>query len=68
MQIRTRHRHPSLPHPTCHLSAAPVGAACEHAFAHLKNRRIPTKLRLHARHATTLLRTRLILTSLEIAH
>ncbi|MBZ9643425.1 hypothetical protein [Streptomyces sp. PSKA30] len=28
-------------------------AACEHAFAHLKNWRILTKLRLDARHATT---------------
>ncbi|MEU9008699.1 transposase family protein [Streptomyces sp. NPDC048479] len=42
-------------------------AACEHAFAHLKNWRILTKLRLHARHATTLLRALLILTNPEIA-
>ncbi|MGP4009123.1 transposase family protein [Streptomyces sp. 4N124] len=42
-------------------------AACEHAFAHLKNWRILTRLRLDARHATTLLRALLVLTNLEIA-
>ncbi|WP_236076365.1 transposase family protein [Streptomyces coffeae] len=36
-------------------------AACEHAFAHLKNWRILTKLRLSAHHATTLLRAPLVL-------
>ncbi|MCF0082175.1 hypothetical protein LZ269_33115 [Streptomyces lomondensis] len=41
-------------------------AACEHAFAHRKNWRILTKLRLDARHATTLLRALLVLTNLEI--
>lgn len=42
-------------------------AACEHAFAHLKNWRILTKLRLSARHATTLLRALLVLTNTEVA-
>lgn len=42
-------------------------AACEHAFAHLKNWRVLTKLRLKARHATTLLRALLVLTNIEIA-
>lgn len=42
-------------------------AACEHAFAHLKNWRILTKLRLGARHATTLLRALLVLTNCEVA-
>ncbi|MFF4120861.1 transposase family protein [Streptomyces sp. NPDC001714] len=46
---------------------ASVRAACEHAFAHLKNWRILTKLRLHVRHATTLLRALLALTNIEIA-
>ncbi|MER5687990.1 transposase family protein [Streptomyces sp. NPDC002205] len=41
-------------------------AACEHAFAHLKNWRILTKLRLDARHATTLLRALLVLANLEV--
>lgn len=47
---------------------ASVRAVCEHAFAHLKNWRILTKLRLHVRHATTLLRALLVLTNIEIAH
>ncbi|MGW1917263.1 hypothetical protein ACWCQS_43010 [Streptomyces sp. NPDC002076] len=34
---------------------------------HLKNWRILTKLRLHVRHATTLLRALLVLTDIEIA-
>ncbi|MEU0853357.1 transposase family protein [Streptomyces flaveolus] len=42
-------------------------AACEHAFAHLKNWRILTKLRLSTRYATTLLRALLVLTNTEIA-
>ncbi|MFE9453393.1 transposase family protein [Streptomyces sp. NPDC006739] len=42
-------------------------AACEHAFAHLKNWRILAKLRLDARHATTLLRALLVLTNIEVA-
>ncbi|WP_433920747.1 transposase family protein [Streptomyces canus] len=46
---------------------ASVRAVCEHAFAHLKNWRILTKLRLHARHATTLLRALLVLTHIEVA-
>ncbi|MFF4349063.1 transposase family protein [Streptomyces sp. NPDC001530] len=46
---------------------ASVRAVCEHAFAHLKNWRILTKLRLHVRHATTLLRALLVLTNIEIA-
>nr|WP_307135739.1 transposase family protein [Streptomyces aurantiacus] len=37
---------------------ASVRAVCEHAFAHLKNWRILTKLRLSPRYATTLLRAR----------
>jgi hypothetical protein len=45
---------------------ASVRAVCEHAFAHLKNWRILTKLRLHVRHATTLLRALLVLTNLEV--
>ncbi|MFE7242961.1 hypothetical protein [Streptomyces sp. NPDC057580] len=32
--------------------SASVRAVCEHAFAHQKNWRIITKLRLHVRHAT----------------
>ncbi|MGW7426158.1 transposase family protein [Streptomyces sp. NPDC054813] len=46
---------------------ASARAVCEHAFAHLKNWRILTKLRLHVRHATTLLRALLVLTNVEIA-
>lgn len=42
-------------------------AANEHGFADLKNWRILTKLRLCARHATTLLRALLVLTNTEIA-
>ncbi|MGY5060825.1 transposase family protein [Streptomyces sp. 900105755] len=46
---------------------ASVRAVCEHAFAHLKNWRILTKLRLNVRHATTLLRALLVLTNTEVA-
>ncbi|MBL3671726.1 transposase [Streptomyces sp. M2CJ-2] len=46
---------------------ASVRAVCEHAFAHLKNWRILTKLRLSARYATTLLRALLVLTNTEVA-
>jgi hypothetical protein len=46
---------------------ASVRAVCEHAFAHLKNWRIITKLRLHVRHATALLRALLVLTNIEVA-
>jgi hypothetical protein len=45
---------------------ASVRAVCEHAFAHLKNWRVLTKLRLDVRHATTLLRALLVLTNLEV--
>jgi hypothetical protein len=45
---------------------ASVRAVCEHAFAHLKNWRIITKLRLSARYATTLLRALLVLTKTEV--
>ncbi|WP_406424422.1 hypothetical protein OH809_02525 [Streptomyces sp. NBC_00873] len=38
-------------------------AANEHGFADLKNWRILTKIRMNARHATTLLRALLVLTS-----
>ncbi|MBB5155609.1 hypothetical protein BJ970_003143 [Saccharopolyspora phatthalungensis] len=41
-------------------------AACEHAFADLKNWRILTRLRMHTRNATRLLRALLVLTNLEI--
>ncbi|WP_367326002.1 transposase family protein [Streptomyces sp. HUAS ZL42] len=46
---------------------ASVRAVCEHAFAHLKNWRIITKLRVSARYATTLLRALLVLTDTEVA-
>jgi hypothetical protein len=46
---------------------APVRAVCEHCFAHRKNWRILTKLRLHIRHATTLLRALLLLTNIEVS-
>ncbi|MGY5014703.1 transposase family protein [Streptomyces sp. 900105755] len=46
---------------------ASVRAVCERAFAHLKNWRILTKLRLNVRHATTLLRALLVLTNTEVA-
>jgi methylphosphotriester-DNA--protein-cysteine methyltransferase len=46
---------------------ASVRAVCEHAFAHLKNWRILTKLRISPRHATTLLRALLVLTRTEVA-
>jgi hypothetical protein len=46
---------------------ASVRAVCEHAFAHLKNWRILTKLRLSPRYATTLLRALLVLTNAEVA-
>lgn len=42
-------------------------AANEHGFADLKNWRILTKLRLNAKHATTLLRALLVLTRAEIS-
>ncbi|MFI9237031.1 transposase family protein [Streptomyces sp. NPDC053079] len=46
---------------------ASVRAVCEHAFAHLKNRRVLTKLRLSPRDATTPLRALLVLTRAEVA-
>jgi hypothetical protein len=46
---------------------ASVRAVCEHTFAHLKNWRILTKLRLSPQHATTLLRALLVLTRHELA-
>lgn len=46
---------------------ASVRAVCEHAFAHLKHWRIITKLRLHVRHATALLRALLVPTNIEVA-
>ncbi|MFJ8150312.1 transposase family protein [Streptomyces sp. NPDC096048] len=46
---------------------ASVRAVCEHAFAHLKNWRILTKLRISPHHATTLLRALLVLTRTEVA-
>ncbi|MFD9004184.1 transposase family protein [Streptomyces sp. NPDC059582] len=42
-------------------------AACEDAFAHLKNRHILPELRLGARHATMPLRALLVLTNSEVA-
>jgi hypothetical protein len=39
----------------------------EHGFADLKNWRILTRLRMHAKHATTPLRALLVPTSLVIA-
>ncbi|MET9387463.1 transposase family protein [Streptomyces sp. NPDC002928] len=42
-------------------------AAVEHGFADRKCRRILTKLRLNARHATVLLRALLVLTNLEVS-
>ncbi|MEV6315973.1 transposase family protein [Streptomyces sp. NPDC051776] len=45
---------------------ASVRAVCEHAFAHLKNWRIITKLRLSPRYATTLLRALLVLPRAEV--
>nr|BFD94099.1 IS5/IS1182 family transposase [Kitasatospora sp. Xyl93] len=41
-------------------------AANEHGFAGLKNWRILTKVRMNARHATTLLRALLVLTNTEV--
>ncbi|MGP3951542.1 transposase family protein [Streptomyces sp. 7N604] len=45
---------------------ASVRAVCEHAFAHLKNWRILTKLRMSPHYATTLLRALLVLTRTEV--
>jgi DDE superfamily endonuclease len=42
-------------------------AVCEHAFAHLKNRRVLTRLRLDVKWATRLVRALMILTQHEIA-
>ncbi|MEV5064720.1 transposase family protein [Streptomyces sp. NPDC053794] len=42
-------------------------AVCEHAFAHLKNWRVLTKLRLDVKRATRLVRALMILTQHEIA-
>ncbi len=42
-------------------------AVCEHAFAHLKNWRVLTKLRLDVKWATRLVRALMILTQREIA-
>ncbi|WP_411146637.1 hypothetical protein [Streptomyces sp. x-80] len=39
----------------------------EHAFAHLKNWRVPTRLRLDVKQATRLVRALLLLTQHEIA-
>ncbi|MFJ3308493.1 transposase family protein [Streptomyces sp. NPDC086549] len=73
-QPSDHHRLQGRPHQTPHRAKKQINkliaaerAACEHAFAHLKNWRILNKLRLHARHATTLLRALLVLTNLEIA-
>ncbi|MEU3394276.1 transposase family protein [Streptomyces albidoflavus] len=41
-------------------------AAVEHGFANLKSWRILTKVRMNARHATTLLRALLVLTNTEV--
>jgi hypothetical protein len=41
-------------------------AANEHGFADLKNWRVLTKVRMNARHATTLLRALLVLTNAEV--
>ncbi|MGI5430842.1 transposase family protein [Streptomyces sp. CA-179760] len=41
-------------------------AANEHGFTDLKNWRILTKVRMNARHATTLLRALLVLTNAEV--
>ncbi|MGC9535600.1 transposase family protein [Streptomyces sp. UG1] len=41
-------------------------AAVEHGFANLKTWRVLTKLRMNARHATTLLRALLVLANAEI--
>lgn len=46
---------------------ASARAVCEHAFAHPKNWRILSKLRLSPRYATTLLWALLVLTRTEIA-
>ncbi|WP_240136477.1 transposase family protein [Streptomyces sp. MUM 178J] len=43
-------------------------AVCEHAFAHLKNWRVLTRLRLDVRWATRLVRALMILNQHEIAH
>lgn len=41
-------------------------AAVEHGFANLKSWRFLTKIRMNARHATTLLRALLVLANTEI--
>lgn len=41
-------------------------AAVEHGFANLKSWRILTKVRMNARHATTLLRALLVLANAEV--
>ncbi|MEV0239911.1 transposase family protein [Streptomyces sp. NPDC050674] len=73
-QPRGHHRLQGRPHQTAHPAKkqvdkliASVRAVCEHTFAHLKNWRIITKLRLSARYATTLLRALLVLTNTEVA-
>ncbi|WP_043455600.1 hypothetical protein [Streptomyces fulvoviolaceus] len=43
-------------------------APIEHRFAHLKNRRILTKLRTDLARATHFLRALLVLTNLEVNH
>ncbi|MFJ9690825.1 hypothetical protein [Kitasatospora sp. NPDC101183] len=42
-------------------------AADEHGFADLRSRRILTKARMNARHATALLRALLVLTNAEVS-
>ncbi|MFJ8802861.1 hypothetical protein [Streptomyces sp. NPDC102487] len=42
-------------------------AVCEQVCPHLKNWRVITKVRLHAHHATALLRALLVLTNIEVA-
>ncbi|MGW7578751.1 hypothetical protein [Streptomyces sp. NPDC054765] len=46
--------------------ASREGAANEHGFANLKTWQILTKLRMNARHATTLLRALLVLATYEV--
>ncbi|MGD3112161.1 hypothetical protein [Streptomyces sp. YGL11-2] len=64
---RATHSHPiSVAQKEANRLVSRERAANEHGFVDLKNRRTLTKVRMNAKHATTLLRALLVLTNAEI--
>ena len=61
-----RKRKLSRGHKSANTVLSAARALVEHGFAHLKNWRIPTKVRTDPARATTLLRALLVLTNLEV--